>query len=118
MIEISTPENELKHGDWVYTPNEVFGSSGKEHNIFQYDERINYSLDFTNPPVFYRILPPQQVNSVDSDGVGLSINTTLDSIVIKPSNPYLSTQISVGDLNLWEMHELFPEEQEIEIVIR
>jgi len=48
-------EEDLKHGDWVFTPDEVFGSGGMKNNIFQYDERINYSLDFGHTPRFYKI---------------------------------------------------------------
>ena len=48
-------EEDLKEGDWVYTPGEVFGSGGKDHNIFQYDPKINYSLHFGHDPVFYKL---------------------------------------------------------------
>ena len=41
-------EEDLKDGDWVYTPSEIFGSGGKEHNIFQYDSRINYHMKFAD----------------------------------------------------------------------
>lgn len=53
--EITFKESELRQGDWIYTPDEVFGSGGKEHNIFQYDERINYSLHFGHQPQFYKL---------------------------------------------------------------
>jgi len=52
-------EKDLKQGDWIYTPDAVFGSGGKEHNIFQYDERINYSLDFSREIRFYKLQIPQ-----------------------------------------------------------
>jgi len=48
-------EADLKRGDWIYTPDEVFGSGGKEHNIFQYDERINYSLHFGHEIRWYKL---------------------------------------------------------------
>ncbi len=58
---IATPEGELKKGDWVYTPNRVFGTSpaNEEHNIFQYDDRINYSLHFGHELIFFKINPYQ-----------------------------------------------------------
>jgi len=53
--QISVKETDLKRGDWVYTPNEVFGSGYKEHNIFQYDDRINYSLHYGHTITWYKI---------------------------------------------------------------
>ena len=47
---------DLKHGEWVFTPDEVFGSGGMKSLIFQYDERINYTLDFGHKPRFYRVI--------------------------------------------------------------
>lgn len=56
---ISTSEEHLQNGQWVYTPDYVPGSGGRRHNIFQYDNRINYSTHFGHDPVFYRIIPPK-----------------------------------------------------------
>ena len=51
-------EDDLKDGDWVYTPCKVFGSE-EEHNIFCYDSRINLSLYFGHELFFYKIkIPP------------------------------------------------------------
>lgn len=52
---ILTDEADLKHGDWVFTPDEVFGSGGKGDNRFQYDERINYALHFGHKIRWYKI---------------------------------------------------------------
>lgn len=48
-------EKDLKQGDWVYTPDEVFGSGGKGNQIFQFDEKINYSLHFGHEIRFYKL---------------------------------------------------------------
>jgi len=56
--KIQTPEEDLKRGDWVYTPDNVYGSAGEKHNIFQWDDRIVYSEHFGHEPVFYKIEIP------------------------------------------------------------
>ena len=48
-------EEFLKEGDWVYTPNPVFGSSEENNQIFQYDPKINYSLDFGDELKFFKL---------------------------------------------------------------
>jgi len=55
LVILSIPEDKLEQGQWVYTPDEVFGSGGKEHNIFQYDKRIDYALHFGHNPIFIKI---------------------------------------------------------------
>lgn len=50
-------EKDLKNGDWVYTPDEVFGSGGKGNQIFQFDEKINYSLHFGHDMIFFKLQP-------------------------------------------------------------
>jgi tartrate dehydratase beta subunit/fumarate hydratase class I family protein len=55
---IQTLEADLKQGDWVYTPGKVFTAEDKDHHIFQYDPRINYSLHFGHEVIFYKIQPP------------------------------------------------------------
>lgn len=42
-----------KHRQFVYTPDEVFGSGGKKGNSFIFDKRIIYSLHFGHEPKFY-----------------------------------------------------------------
>jgi len=46
----------IKRDTWFYTPDEIYGSGGKEHNIFQYDERIIYEMAFAHKPLFYPII--------------------------------------------------------------
>jgi len=60
LADIQCEESKLNRGDWVYTPDEVFGSGGKEHNIFQYDDRINYSLHFGHRIRWYKLSTTNQ----------------------------------------------------------
>lgn len=59
-------EEDLKDGDWVYTPSEIFGSGGKEHNIFQYDSRINYHMKFADHDIKWYKLQTKENESKNS----------------------------------------------------
>lgn len=48
-------EEDLKDGDWVYSPKAVFGSGGEPQQIFQYDSKINYSTDFGDDLKFFKL---------------------------------------------------------------
>ena len=53
-------EEDLKDGDWVYSPKPVYGSGGQPHQIFQWDSRINYSTDFGDDIKFFKLMPSEQ----------------------------------------------------------
>lgn len=53
--KLQTPLHLLERGDWVFSPGEVFGSGGNENCIFQFDDRIEYSLYFGHEPLFIKI---------------------------------------------------------------
>jgi hypothetical protein len=60
LEKIQLQIHELIHGEIYYTPDELFGSGGKENNIIEFDERINYLLHFGHNPIFYRIMSKSQ----------------------------------------------------------
>lgn len=57
MKELEWNKEDLKSGDWVFTPDETFGSAGKTNLVFQFDERIEYSLHFGHEPRLFKIDP-------------------------------------------------------------
>ncbi len=54
---------------------------------------------------------------LDLVSVSVSLDMKVSELKFIPEKPYVSDVISWEKGNLWELHELFPEEQNIKVVI-